>query len=135
MGAVDEGLAQVELAARNQIVGERLKNFVQRLGLAPILEPTMAGRRRWVALGKIGPRRAGSQDPQYAVENVTWVAPRTTAAVLANLRPGKERLDCGPLLIGEIHRDFRSQPRSEVDRREIRLNLRNLRQRYLWDAL
>ena len=135
MGAVDEGFAQIEFAAGNQVMGERLQDFVKRLGLAPSLEPTMARRRRWVAVRKVGPRCARSQDPQNAIEYVAWIAPGTPAPVFADLRLGKKRLDCSPLLIGQIHRDFRSQPRSEVDRREIRLNLRCLRQRHLWDAL
>jgi hypothetical protein len=135
VSAVDEGFAQVELASRDEIVGERLQNLVQSLRFAPILKATVACRRRRISVRQIGPRRTSAQHPENAVEHVAWITPRTTATVIANLWLGKKRLDCSPLLVGQIHRDFRSRSGSVVDRCEIRLNLRDLRERHLWDAL
>jgi hypothetical protein len=109
VSAVDERLAQVELASRDEIIGERLQHFVQSLRFAPILKATVACRRRRIAVRQVGPRSSSAQHPQNAVEYVAWVTPRTTATVIANLWLGKKRLDCSPLLVGQIHRDFRSR--------------------------
>lgn len=109
MRAVDEGFAQIQTPARYKVISESLQHVLQHTFLAPALEAPEARRVRRVTRRHIGPRRAGAKHPQDAVEHVAGVAPWTTSAVLSNLRLGKKRLNSGPLLIGEIHRNFRSQ--------------------------
>jgi hypothetical protein len=109
VGAVDERLGQVELAACDQIVGERLQHLLQNAGLNPTLEATEARRVRRVPSRHVGPRSAGPEDPQNAVEHVAGITPRPSAAVVAHLRRWEKLLDCCPLLIGQVHFDLRSQ--------------------------
>jgi hypothetical protein len=133
--AVDERLAEIQASARYKIIRESLQYVLQHAVFAPALKAAEAGRVRGVARRHVGPRSAGAKHPEDAVEHVARVAPWTTATVVSNLGLGKKRLDRGPLLVPQIHRDFRSQLRSSVDRRQIRLNLRDLRSRHLWNAL
>jgi hypothetical protein len=56
-----------------------------------------------------------SKPPESSIEHVPWVSPWPTSAVFAQLGFGEERLDGGPLLVGEFHLYLGSQPRSPVD--------------------
>jgi len=124
VGAVDECFAEVELAALDQVVGEPLQRILQDAFIDPSLEPTKARSVRRIPLRHVGPGSAGAQDPENAVEHVARVAPRSTATVFANDWLRQQRLDCGPLLVGEVHLDLRSRTRSSVDRGQISLNSR-----------
>ena len=115
MGAVNEGLGEVELAALNEVVGECLQDALQHFVFDPALESAKARRVRRIPAGHVRPRRAGAQDPQDAVKYITWIAPRSSAAVFAHFRDGEKRFDCCPLLISEVHLDLRSQSRNSVD--------------------
>ena len=109
MGAINECLAQIESAARNKVIAQCLQNPLQNAVLDPSLEAAKARRVRRVTSRHVRPRRARSMDPQDAVEYIARVAPRATAPVLAHLGFRQQWLDDGPLLIGQVHLDLRSQ--------------------------
>ena len=131
MSAVDESLAQVEFSSSDKIIGEGLQHVLQNAFFHPALEATKTGRVRRISIGHVSPWRAGSQDPEHAVEHVARIAPRSAATILANLRLRKKLLDCGPLLVGQVHLDLRSQTGSSVDRLRIRFNFRDLTEPHL----
>jgi hypothetical protein len=114
--AVDECFAQVELASLDEVVCQCLQRALQHTVLHPTLVASEACRVRRIAIGHVGPRCASAQDPNDAVEHVARIAPRSTATVVTHFRLGQQRLDCGPLLVGEVHLDLRSQSGSAVDR-------------------
>jgi len=88
MGAVDESLAEVELAALNQIISKSLQRLLKYAVADPTLEATKARRVRRIAIWRVGPRGAGAKNPQHTVENIARVAPGSSAAVFAKLRGG-----------------------------------------------
>jgi hypothetical protein len=63
-GGVDEGLGQIQLPARQQILGQGAQDRDQRAFPHPALEAAMAGlvRRKFV-FGQFRPLRSGSQNP------------------------------------------------------------------------
>ncbi len=104
MGAVDECLGQVELAAPLEILGERMQNALECALAHPILKSAMAGLIRRIPRRHVFPRRAGPKDPQHAVQNVSRIAIRPASnAELRRLFDGKQRSQQGPLLFGEVH--------------------------------
>jgi hypothetical protein len=115
VGAVDEGLAEVELAAFDEVVREPLEHVFQRSAFHPTLEASEARGVRRIPVGHVCPWSSGAEDPEHAVENISRIAPWSSATILSNRKSRKKRLKCCPLLIGQVHRDFRSQPRSAVD--------------------
>jgi len=105
MGAVDECLGEVELAPLLKVASEREQNLIEHAFALPLLKTPMASLIRRIAPRQIRPRRARSQNPEYAVQHVARIAPRT-----ATLRAGSLALWAGdvsadrcPLLVGEIH--------------------------------
>lgn len=126
MAAVDEGFAQIQLASSDQVVSEFLQHAFEHTELHPGLKPTKARRVRRVASRHVGPRRSGPKHPQNPVENIARVSPRATTAVVANLWSRQQLLDSGPLLIGQVHPDLRSQPGFPVDRHPIPIEYRRL---------
>jgi hypothetical protein len=58
VGAVDERFRQVELAALDEVVGERLQDLLQYTVIHPTLKASEARRVRWISLRHVGPRRA-----------------------------------------------------------------------------
>jgi len=136
MTAVDERFREVELAASTKVFGERFENPLECAVTAPLLKASVARLVRRIAIGQILPRRAGPQDPQHAVKHVTWIAKRpTTTPLFANLFGRQERLEHGPLLIGQVHIHGRSEndplvdPRSTSDRISTTSTVRDL-----WDG-
>ena len=103
MGAIDEGLGQIDLAALTQVFRERLENFPEHALHHPFLHSPVAGLVRRVLARKRFPRSSGPQDPQHSVENASRFDARTTFAVLADFRLGDQRLDNTPLLVSELH--------------------------------
>ena len=74
-----------------------------------MLEAAMAGLVGSVSLWQIVPRRAGPQDPQYAVKDTPGFAPAAPAAVCTLsllLFPLQKRPDVFPLRIREISHAF-----------------------------
>jgi len=103
MGAIDEGLCQIDFAAVPQVFRERLEHFPEHARLDPFLHPTVNRLIRRVFARQRLPRRAGPKDPEHAVEHVTGGHTRATLAVLARLRMWDQRFDNAPLLVGELH--------------------------------
>lgn len=66
----------------------------------PLLEAAVAGLVGRVALGQIGPLRAGAQDPQDAVEHLTRLAAWPALAIGPAGGFGYQRGQQFPLLIG-----------------------------------
>lgn len=103
MGAIDEGLGQIDLAALAQIFGERFKDPPEHALRDPFLHAAMAGLIGRIVARQCLPRCAGPEDPEDPVENATCIDARTTLAVFADFGFGDERLDNTPLLVGELH--------------------------------
>lgn len=105
MGAVDVRFAEVELAAISEVGRETSEHSLQHAVLDPRLESSMA-RRRWrVAPGQVRPGGPGAQDPEHAIDDITWVSPRPAALLrrALPLAPGEAAFDRVPLLVGEVH--------------------------------
>jgi hypothetical protein len=105
VGAIDERLGEVELAAITQVGSEPPKKALEHAVLDPGLKPSVTRRRRRIPTGEIGPRRAGAQDPQHAVDDIARISPRS-AALLRGAFPLARReaaFDRIPLLVREVH--------------------------------
>ena len=105
MCAVDEGFAQVKLAAITKVFCDRVKGRLQDSALGPLLKSSVTGLIRRISRRQVGPRSAGAQDPEHAVQYGPRINPRATAAfsrrrklVLRKVRPNR-----GPLIVGDIH--------------------------------
>jgi len=57
----------------------------------------MTGLVRRIALGQVFPGSARAQNPEYAVEHIARIAPRTTSAIVAYLRLRQQWLNDLPL--------------------------------------
>ena len=86
-----------------EIGGEGLEDAAERPRTDPALKAPMTGLVRGIAIRQVLPGRAGSQDPQDAVQHVARIAPRSPAAIAADSRLREEGRQNGPLLIGEVH--------------------------------
>jgi hypothetical protein len=63
-GGVDEGLGQIQLPTRQQILGQRPQDLDQRAFPHPALEAPMAGLvRRELVLGQFRPLGSSAQNP------------------------------------------------------------------------
>jgi hypothetical protein len=105
VGAVDEGLGQIEFAALGEISRERGEHLIEdALALPPLKAPMtrLVGR---IARRHVGPRGTGSQHPKDAVENVARIAPRSPSlfARSQSLAARDQTSNDFPLLVGEIH--------------------------------
>jgi hypothetical protein len=69
-----------------QIRSKRFEYSLQNPGTHPLLETTVAGLVRRVALRQIGPRCAGAQYPEYPVQNCPPCFPRATTTVFSPRR-------------------------------------------------
>jgi hypothetical protein len=103
VGAIDEGLGQIDLAAIAQILGERFDDFPEHARLDPLLHPTVNRLVRRVLTRKRFPRSSSPKDPEHSVEDATSINARTTLAVFANTRLRDQALDNTPLLVSELH--------------------------------
>src|SRR5512146_1049375 len=105
MGAIDERLCQVELASIAQVFRESTKHSLERSVLVPRLKASMAGLVRRIPTRQVRPRRTSAEDPHHAVDDITWIAPRTPAffARPLPLVARKAAFDRVPLLVGEVH--------------------------------
>ena len=105
MGAVDESLGEVQLAAIVQVFRQAMKEALEHAVFNPLLEPSVARRWRRIATRKIGPRCAGPKHPQHTVHHVARIAPRSTTlgARTLPLLAREDAFDGVPLLIGEVH--------------------------------
>ena len=106
MGAVDEGFAQVDLAALPKILDQRGQDSIEDALPLPLLKAIVARLIRRVAAWKIRPGRARTQYPKDPVEHVSRIPPRAPSACRRSvpLWLGDTAPNCLPLLVGEIHR-------------------------------
>ena len=104
MGAINECLGEIEFAASLQILCERVQHTLERAVSHPLLKSPMAGLIWRVPSWEILPGCAGTQDPEYAVQNIARIAvgPASNAS-LRRLLDGKQRPQKRPLFIGEVH--------------------------------
>ncbi len=98
-GAVDEALAEVDLAALSQVPRQRFKHYPERAVARPLLEPAVAGLVRREAVWQVLPARAASEYPEDAVDDLAGVSPRPAALVFAARRVGYQRGQHGPLFV------------------------------------
>ena len=103
MGAVDEGLGQVELAAVAQVGSERLEHTPEHALTNPLLHAAMAGLIRGKFARQRLPRRTGPEDPEDPVEHGTRGHAWAALAVLTWRRRGDQRPNNTPLLVRELH--------------------------------
>ena len=68
----------------------------------PLLEATMAGLVRRVAVGQIVPGSPGAEDLENPVQHRAGILPRSPAGIGASLR-FQQRPQDSPLGIGEVH--------------------------------
>jgi hypothetical protein len=99
---VDEGLAQIDLAAIAEIFGEALQQPIESAAPLPLLKTSMACLIGRIPPRQVRPRRAGAQHPQHPVQDGAGIGPRPAATIRSHAWP-KRRRQHGPLLIGEIH--------------------------------
>lgn len=83
MGAIDEGLSQIDLAAIAQILGKRFYKLPEHTRLNPLLHSTVNRLVRRVLARKCFPRSACPKDPEHPVEYASSLDARTTFAVFA----------------------------------------------------
>src|SRR5689334_21501524 len=103
MGAIDEGLGQIDLAAVTQVLCERLEDLPEHTVRNPLLHPAMTGLVRRVLTRQRLPRSSGPKDPEHPVENASRFDSRTTLAIFADFGLRDQRLDDTPLLVSELH--------------------------------
>lgn len=103
MGPVDEGLRQIELAAVAKVSGERLEYFHERPLRYPLLHSSMTRLIGRVLARQCFPRSAGPQNPKHSVQDAARRNTRAPFAVTPTLYYRDQRLDDGPLLVGEFH--------------------------------
>jgi hypothetical protein len=104
VGAVDECLGEIELAALFEIFGERAEDAFERAVAHPVLKSAMAGLIRRIPRGHVLPRRAGAKDPQHAVQDVSRIAIRPPPYTeLRRFLDGEQRTQQRPLVFGEVH--------------------------------
>jgi hypothetical protein len=99
VGAIDEGLGQIDLAAVAQILGKRFDDLPEHARLDPFLHPTVNRLVRRVLARQCFPRRSGPQDPKHSIENTTSFDTRTPFAVLAYSGLRYQTLNNTPLLV------------------------------------
>jgi hypothetical protein len=127
-GRVDEALLEVETAAVLQILSKGSQHPMKGAILLPTLKPAMARLVVRVFAWKVFPLRTGSENPKDSVPQSTWLGwmpARSVGALKWPLR--QKRPDDFPLLIREVHQEFRSHPPAHVELRvEIRSNFNGL---------
>jgi hypothetical protein len=85
------------------VLGEHREHPLQRAVSNPRLEAAVAGLVRWVVIGQVAPRGAGSEQPEDAVEHLPWVPPGAPSPIRSTRRLEDKRFQGFPLLAGKIH--------------------------------
>jgi hypothetical protein len=102
--AVDETLRQVKLAPLFEIVRQRLQKALERPVAHPPLEAAVAGLVWRVSFGHILPLGARAQNPEDSVQHLATATPGSPAAVRPSRHRPNQRIEYGPLLVGDVHR-------------------------------
>ena len=68
---VNERFSKIDATAFTKVFSKRDKDTFKDSLFSPILEPSMASLVRWISHRHVFPRRAGSQNPKYAIKNLT----------------------------------------------------------------
>jgi hypothetical protein len=82
--SVDERSPQIEIAFVVERLCEDFEGAPQHAGADPQLKSTMAGLVRRITVRQVGPRGAGPQDPEDAIEHRTVLFPRAPSAVFSS---------------------------------------------------
>jgi hypothetical protein len=86
-----------------QIRREGLEHAPQGAPLHPALEPAMTGLIRRIAIREVFPRRAGAEDPEDPIEDVSRIAPRPAALIATETGLRQEWREYRPLRVSEVH--------------------------------
>src|SRR4029434_7979519 len=73
---VDKRFPQIQIAFGEELLGEGLEDAPQHARADPLLKPAVACLIRRIPVWQVGPRSAGPQDPQNAIEHGTGLSPR-----------------------------------------------------------
>src|SRR5262245_26491798 len=68
----------------------------------PLLKPAVACLIRRIPVWKVGPRSAGPQDPENAIEHGTVLSPRAPSTVFSARQLRQEGRNEVPLLVGQV---------------------------------
>lgn len=99
---VDIRFLQIQIAFVEESLGEDLEDAPQHARADPLLKPAVACLIRRITVWQVGPRSAGPQDAQNAIEHGTVLPPRAPSTVLSARQLGQERPNEVPLLVGEV---------------------------------
>jgi hypothetical protein len=91
------------LASIAQVLGQSPQDAWKDTGAIPMLEATMARRRRRVPIRYVLPLRSRAQNPENAVQDLAIVAPRAPAPIRTTPWLRDQRLEDVPLFIREVH--------------------------------
>jgi len=83
----------------------------------------MARRWRRIPIGHVAPLRAGTENPQDAVQHLPVVLPRTTSPIGTALWLWDQWLENAPLFIRELHRSSLSAFHDAVEEQLIATQL------------
>jgi hypothetical protein len=103
VGSVDESLRQIELAAVAKIGRERLEHFQERSLSYPLLHTPMTRLIRRVLAWQRFPRSTRPQNPEHSVQDAARRDTGPPFAVAPTLDQRNQRLNNGPLLVGQFH--------------------------------
>ena len=99
---VDKRFLQIQLAFVEECLGEDLEDGPQHARVDPLLKPAVACLIRRLPVWQVGPRNAGPQDPQNAIEHSTVLPPRAPSTVVSARQLGQEGPNEDPLPVGEV---------------------------------
>mgnify|MGYP001247571374 CR=1 FL=1 len=68
--SINKSFAQVDAASVTQVFGQRNEHLLENVFTRPVLEAAMAGTSRWIPLRQVFPWRAGTENPEDAVEDI-----------------------------------------------------------------
>jgi hypothetical protein len=93
---------QIQTAFIEECLGENFEDAPQHARADPLPKPAVACLIRRIPVWKVGPRSAGPQDPENAIEHGTVLCPRTPSTVLSARQLGQEGRNEVPLLVGQV---------------------------------
>jgi hypothetical protein len=91
------------VAAIAAVLRQGVEHAVEHPGADPRLIATMAGLVGGIAPRQILPGGTGLEDPEDPVQYIARVAPGAPSPIRPAARFGQQRLEHGPLIVGEVH--------------------------------